>query len=296
MADVVSARDLREFILTDLELLRIPQWAILSEAYWGDFNLQIAAIPVPTFDNNGEPGGDYYPIQNFTNNGASIVVSSPQKPETTLSNGSWGLRFSYLFSGWDVSSFFYQSYNREAKPVRSLNLPIINVNPTYFRTNQYGLTFSKSLNDYVFKGEYVYTKGNQAITGDLFDSDGLVDQDKAAYALSFEPSWITGGQLMFQFARTVLVNKPINVLEDEIQDIVGFLVSKAFFDDQLELQLISLFGTTRGDQLIRPKLDWSFITNWRWRIGVDLFSGPEESQFGLFDNADRAYTEIQYVF
>ena len=58
IADVVSARDMREFILPepDLQALRIPQWAARAEYFMKDMKAELLWIPVPSFDLIGKPG------------------------------------------------------------------------------------------------------------------------------------------------------------------------------------------------------------------------------------------------
>ena len=47
-ADVVSARDQREFILPDFDQMRTPQWAGRAEYFSDDFHAEILWIPVAT--------------------------------------------------------------------------------------------------------------------------------------------------------------------------------------------------------------------------------------------------------
>ena len=63
VADVVSARDLREFILPEpeLEMLRIPQWAARAEYFMNDVKAELLWIPLPSFNNIGKPGADFFP-------------------------------------------------------------------------------------------------------------------------------------------------------------------------------------------------------------------------------------------
>ena len=61
-ADVVSALDLREFVLPDFELMRIPQWAVRSEYFKDEFHAEFVWIPVATTDEIGEFGGEYFPF------------------------------------------------------------------------------------------------------------------------------------------------------------------------------------------------------------------------------------------
>ncbi len=60
-ADVVSAKDMREFILPAFDILRIPQWAMRAEYSKNDIHAEVLWIPVPTLDEIGKPGADFYP-------------------------------------------------------------------------------------------------------------------------------------------------------------------------------------------------------------------------------------------
>src|SRR5690606_21523921 len=40
-ADVVSAKDMREFVLPDFDILRIPQWAVRTEYSKNDFHADL---------------------------------------------------------------------------------------------------------------------------------------------------------------------------------------------------------------------------------------------------------------
>ena len=60
-ADVVSARDMREFLLPGFDIIRIPQWAARAEYFAGDTHVEFIWIPVPLFDRIGKPGADFYP-------------------------------------------------------------------------------------------------------------------------------------------------------------------------------------------------------------------------------------------
>ena len=62
-ADVVSARDLREFILPEFDQMRTPQWAARAEYFGDDIHGELLWIPVASYDNIGKPGADFYPYQ-----------------------------------------------------------------------------------------------------------------------------------------------------------------------------------------------------------------------------------------
>ena len=61
-ADVVSARDLRDFILPDFETIRIPQWAARAEYFGEESHFEVIWLPYPSVDEIGKPGAEFYPL------------------------------------------------------------------------------------------------------------------------------------------------------------------------------------------------------------------------------------------
>jgi hypothetical protein len=58
--DVVSAKDVRQFVLPEFDILRIPQWAARAEYFKDDFHAEFLWIPVASYDNIGKPGAEFY--------------------------------------------------------------------------------------------------------------------------------------------------------------------------------------------------------------------------------------------
>ena len=83
-ADVVSAKDLREFILPDFDTLRIPQWAARAEYFKGDFHAEAIWIPVPSYDNIGKPGAEFFPAVPPPPPGFATLFDNEQFPRRTV--------------------------------------------------------------------------------------------------------------------------------------------------------------------------------------------------------------------
>ena len=58
-ADVVSARDMHEFILPEFDTMRIPQWAARAEYFKDDFHAEFLWVPVASYDRIGKPGAEF---------------------------------------------------------------------------------------------------------------------------------------------------------------------------------------------------------------------------------------------
>ena len=111
-ADVVSARDLRDFLLPSFDVIRIPQWAARAEYSTGDSHVELVWVPIQTFDNIGKPGSDFYPVPlpSPTPENVAAVFQNPDRPSSSLSNSAYGFRANTLAGGWDIAGFYYRSY------------------------------------------------------------------------------------------------------------------------------------------------------------------------------------------
>lgn len=154
-ADVVSARDLREFVLPEFDQMRIPQWAARAEYFGDDLHAEVLWIPIASYDNIGKPGADYYPMPQ----GQNVRYLSEQRPRRDASNMNYGIRISKLLKGWDISGFYYRSSDVSPTFYRQFDGLTATYQARHDRIHQYGATLSKDFGDVVFKTESVYTHG-----------------------------------------------------------------------------------------------------------------------------------------
>lgn len=299
-ADVVSAKDLRESILPDFSILRIPQWAARAEYFKEDFHVEAIWIPVPSYDLIGTPyqvgqpgsGSDFYPYP-FSPAGSPIVMGE-SKPSNNLSNTNYGLRLSQLTHGWDYSGFVYSSMDSQPTFYRDASNPQV-FYPRHDRIWQAGGTVAKDLGSFVFKAETVYTNGRHYNVTDLTIPNGLVEQDTVDWVLGFDFYPADSTRVNTQLFQRVYLNHADNTLFDKYENGFSLLVNHKFRDN-LEAEALLIRSLNRSDWLLRPKLTWRFEQNWKWSLGVDVFSGPPTGLFGQYNKEDRVYTQVRYDF
>ena len=85
-ADVVSAKDTRQFVNQDFDLIRIPQWAAQAEYFKGDYHAEVIWIPYMTYNDIGVPGDDFYPLGNKRPDNINLVIKNPDEPSNDLDN------------------------------------------------------------------------------------------------------------------------------------------------------------------------------------------------------------------
>ena len=288
VADVVSAKDLRQFILPDFELIRTPQWAARAEYYLGDLHAEAVWIPSMTYNDIGKPGAEFYPVRVP----AGITLAEESKPDG-ISDSGYGLRLAYLRSGWDVSGFYYSANDINAAFER---LTPTLYQPIHKRIHQAGLTLSSDLGPVVFKGEAVYTRDRLFSTADLADADGLVKQNTLDWVLSLEWSFPEDTRVNAQFFQRYFFNHDANIGTDRAENGVSLLVSTKALHPRLEPRLLLISSLNREDWSAQFKLSWRATGNWRLAAGVDVFEGSPGGLFGHYDATDRIYTEVRYSF
>lgn len=287
-ADVVSARDLREFYLPEFSALRIPQWAARAEYFKGDVHAEFLWIPVPSFDQIGKPGAEFYPFQT----GPGIRILAEDKPGESLSNGNWGLRLSTLQNGWDLSAFYYRSLD-VSPTFHFLGGGVFE--PRHDRIRQVGGTLSKDFGEFVAKGEVVHTHGRSFNTVSDLGFPGMRASDTLDYVfgvdLPLEDSWRINVQafarLFFDHDASMGVKR---------QEPGASLLLNHRLNDTLEAEALLVSSLVRKDYMLRPKVVWKFAPDWRGQVGLDVFEGKAQGLFGRYDQRDRAYLEVRRDF
>ena len=286
LADVVSARDTREFFLEEFETMRIPQWAVRAERYLGDAYVELLWIPYMSYDFIGEPGADFYPFP--LEAGTPVREVTPSRSD--FRNQGLGARFAYFVNGWDLSGFYFQSSS---------------VAPTLYRTEtgfelrndqieQVGGTFSKDFFSWVLKGEAVYTAGRNFLSVDPGAAFGLEESDALDYVVGVtipRGNWRFDAQV---YGRHVFDHRPTMGFD---RNEVGItLLANYSFGDAGDVELLYLSGLNREDWSLQPSVSWNLAPSWRLRAGADLFGGEPLGLLGQFDDADRVFIELRRWF
>ena len=294
-ADVVSAKDLRQLVLPDFDMIRLPQWAARAEYFSGDFHLEGVWIPYMTYDDIGKPGAEFYPFNPPAIPGFQTIIAKDKKP-TGLDEAAYGARISWIKNGWDVSGFYYTANDPAAAFSRQTSLTTITYQPIHQRIHRLGATLGKDLGPMVLKGEAVYTRDKLLNTLDPADTDGLVKQNTFDYIVGLEWSFPQETRFNVQFFQRWFPNHNAGIVPDKTESGVSLLFSTQALHPKLEPEILLVRSLNRNDWSAQFKLTWKLDGNWRLATGVDIFEGPANGLFGAFDDKDRVYTEVRYSF
>lgn len=285
LADVVSARDLREFYLQDFEAMRIPQWAWNTQFFAGDHTLELVYVPTPSVDKIGEPGADFYPF--------ALPPGTPvrdDRPPRDLSTYNWGVRGSTLLSGWSLSAYYYDSISVAPTLVLEDDGLVLQ----YDAIEQFGGTFSKDFGGFVFKGEAVFTPDRRFQSADLTDPAAILTSDALDWVVGTTiplGDWRWDLQL---YGRSTSDHDPRMGFDDD--EFGATVLVNYALGSRMELELMALAGLNREDYLLRPKFVWRFRRDWRLQLGADVFGGEAIGLFGPYEDRDRVYLEVKRWF
>ena len=294
---VVSARDMRQFVAQDFELLRIPQWAVRAEHFGETVHLDAIWIPYMTYDEIGRPGDDFYRLPVPPAPGHNVAILGEQTPANTLSNSAFGLRLSRMINGWDLSGFYYRSMDAAPAFTRTVVGNTLVFQPEHFRIQQLGATLSKDVGrSLILKAEAVYTLDKRFSVTDLNDPDGLVKQDMLDYVIGLEHTFDSGARINVQLFQRWFPDHVDSMVPDEVESGYSLYATTEWLNGKLRPELTWIQGFNQGDWMARPKLTWHFAPNWRAALGADLFNGRPTTLLGQFDDADRVYAELRYSY
>jgi len=296
-ADVVSAKDQREFVLQEFDILRIPQWAARAEYFKDDLHAELVWIPYMTYNDVGKPGAEFFEVvlpESFPENGLRYVQDQPQG----LDDGAYGARLTYLVNGWDLAAFYYNS--RDALPAfaRAISFdpqPLLTLTEVHERIDQTGATLAKDFGGFVLKAETIYTSGRPFSVTDFADVDGLVEQDLLDYVVGLEWAFANEGRFNLQFFQRWFPDHDDAMIRDDLESGASVLLTRRF-GTHWEPEILWITSVDRNDSLLRAKISWLSGGSWTLGVGFDVFSGDPGGLFGTYDTRDRVYSEFRYSF
>lgn len=303
-ADIVNPKDLREFILPDLDQARIPVLAANAEFYISDTYIQFIFIPFPEFNEFGEPGAEFDFSKPLYIQDADIIFHDPEEPANSLDNSEIGARINKLIQGWDLSVFYlYDYYNFPVNYRTAIVNPSGSVHPVTFiycseyeRIHRLGATFSKDYADIVFKGEFIYSSDMFYTSSSLNDADGIVESPSFELLLGFDYTFFNTIDSNFQLLQEIVLDHESDLIRDKYSTSFSVWLKTGFLDNRIEPELFFITSFNDTDGMVRPKISYNYNDSLKLIFGVDIFYGDSNENFGMFDENDRVYLEILYNF
>ena len=298
VADVVSAKDLRGFILPEFDQIRIPQWAARAEWFGADSHLELIWLPAPAVNRIGKPGAEFYSYPPMYP-GYGYDIQGEDGPARNASNMGYGLRFSTLAAGWDMAGFVYRAPDTQPSFYRSVapgTPDTVVYSPRFDNVvTRVGSTLTKDFDGIVAKAEIVYTQGRNFSLTELDASNGVVGLNTIDWVVGMDATPAAGWRVNAQFFQRAFLDYDARIGQDRHENGVSLLVAPTI-SPTVDAEFLGIAGLNRSDWLMRAMMIWKAGARSRVRGGVDVFGGDPYGLFGQYGNRDRVWAEYRYSF
>jgi hypothetical protein len=299
ITDVVSPKDLREFLLPEFDEIRMGVTAAKLNYYRGNNTFELVWVPVFTPTNMPEEGSIWRPAMPFPV--APVFDLSTKEVKPKLENSELFFRYSAMTPGIDfefVGGYFFDDdpinhITRQIDP-ETMQLTGLIARPEHHRLAMGGGSFSTQLGPFLLRGEAAYYNGKYFQTSSTMASDGTIEKDYLHYMAGLDYN-LKGVILTAQFIQEYILDYEDGIMNEEFENTMTFLAKKDFFRERLWIELFSYLGLNRGDALIRPKATYSFADGFDIQFGANIFLG-NEGRFGQFNQNDMIFTKLRYSF
>ncbi len=299
ITDVVSPKDLREFLLPDFEEIRIGITSIKLNYNFSSgsaFELVLAPEFEPT--RYADKGSIWFPAMPLQ----GVKINMSEKEVTpAIKNSEAFLKFSklsdfidyeimagYMFD--DDQSFHFQRY---MNPVTHAPDSVV-VTPRHHRLGLFGGSLGTEIHGVVLRSEAAYYMGKKFMSASPMVPDGLIEKDYIHYLVGID--WITWGMnFSTQFIQEAILDHDPNIAKDKTVNTMTFLANDNYFNDKLTVEFFAYWGITNEDALIRPRVIYELYGGLNLTVGTNIFVGSK-GLFGQFDKNDMAYFKLKYDF
>lgn len=299
ITDVISPKDLSEFLLRDFEEIRTGVTSVKLNYHSGNHTIEGVWVPAFTPTLMPETGSIWAPKLSFPIN-PTWDYSTANK-NLTVANSEAFLRYSLMSSAFDLElvggTFLYDDpamhLTKQIDPV-TRQLTSLTVRPDYHRTNMAGGSFSVPVGDLVIRGEGAFYDGRYFQTVSPTAADATIEKNFVHYMAGLDYT-LGGVKLSTQFIQERVLDYEVSMNNDEVETTMTFLAKKDFFRERLWLELFAYVGLNNEDALIRPKVSYSVADGVDLQLGANLFTG-NTGRFGQYDDNDMLFMKLKYSF
>ena len=299
ITDIVSPKDLSEFLLRDFDEIRMGITSLKVNYYLGDNTFEL--VWAPYFAPTRMPGENsiWFPRLDFPI--TPVFDYSQKEIGAKLGNSELFAKFSAMTSAidfeimggymWDDDPTMHISKTIDPQTHQLTGLTVI---PRHHRLGLAGGSFSTTLGGFVVRGEGAYDSGRYVNSEDPTLADGTVKKSYLHYLLGVDYT-LWDIRLSSQFIQQAILNYDDPIKNDQYENTMTVLASKDFLRETLRLELFSYIGLNNSDALIRPKITYDLADGFEVLLGANIFVGSD-GRFGQYDDNDMVYAKIKYSF
>ncbi|MDH5717752.1 MAG: hypothetical protein OEZ22_08950 [Spirochaetia bacterium] len=299
ITDIVSPKDMREFLLPDFEEIRIGVTGVKSDLYWEDHTLQFIWLPVFSGTRPPEINSIWRPEASFPV--MPVFHEDNEKVENSLKNSEAFAKYSLMTSQidfelmggytWDDDPVMhvYKTINPVTKQITALD-----VYPEYHRLAAAGGSFTFTLGPFVLRGEGAYYSGKYFNSTASELKDSVIEKNYVNYMTGVDFT-IWDIKNSTQFIQKIILDHTSDLNDDKFQNLATYLISRDFLNETLNIQFFVYYDIDNKSSLMRPKITYKYADGFDILLAANIFTGSQ-GKFGQYNDNDMVYSKISYHF
>lgn len=321
ITDIISPKDLSEFLLRDFEEIRMGITALKADYYIGNSGLELVWVPAFTATQLAEETSLWGRSPEFESPipGVSPTLTydySQKAVSASLENSEAFFKFSGVSSFIDYE--LMGGYIFDDDPSMHVHVdmsvdnngvpqPSLTLTPQHHRLSLMGGSTSMDIMGYVIRSELAYYSGKKFQANETFQlgamsmtfPSGLEEKDYLHYLVGLDFS-IGSTKLSTQFIQEYVLDYDEAIVQEEASNMATFLINRMFLNDLLTVQLFSYYDITNEDALVRPTVSYDLADGFEVLAGANIFlpgiNNDYLAYFGYYDDNDMLYLKLKYSF
>lgn len=298
ITDVVSPKDLSEYLLPDFEEIRIGVQALRVDYYIGNHTLELVWVPDFTPTQTPDEDSIWYVQKEFSVT-PTFDYSKNEVP-SNFGNSEMFVKFSAMTSSIDFEIMAGSMWDDDPTMHLTQSIdtttgkPVLTVTPQHHRLDLAGGSFSTAVGGMVLRGEGAYYQGKYFNSEKPGLKDKVVEKDYAHFMLGLDFT-LWDIKMSLQLIEKQIQDYEDQIVSDERDDTVTFLMRCDFLRETLKLELFSYIGMNDNGSLIRPKMTYDLMDGFQIVAGLNIFNG-NTGTYGQYDDNDMIYSKLKYSF
>jgi len=285
----------------------------LIRSYYNRQPFRFEAIWVPAYSPS------YIPTDLIASS-SGITLGEPDYPDMKLKNSAFALRLNMEWPSIDGSISYFNGHN--PMPGITADFPKIfmtnmdlNIFPKAYRMHVIGADFSTVVaGSWGLRGEVAYRRAHQdyeenvhipnpdlqyvvGLDKELVKNFSLIVQYIGRYVFDFEELEIPTNPMDFPRFKIALKNRFINFQQYELSHSLSCRAAWELMNELMSIEVFGMVNFTSNETLFRPKLTYDIADALTVALGAELYSGPDDTLFGLVDSTLSAvFVELKASF
>lgn len=299
ITDMISPKDMSEFLLPDFEEIRMGVTAVKANYYLGNQTFEWVWLPVFTPTLMPDESSRWRPEMPFP-----VIPQfdySRQEIAGSLENSEGFVKYSALTSAIDFE--IMAGYAWDDDPTMHITKTIdpqtkqlngLTVTPQHHRLTITGGSFSSTLGPIVLRSEGAFYAGKYFNNADPAAEQSVTKKNYLHYLVGIDYT-IFDINMSGQFVQQAILDYDEMIDQDEYENTLTFLMRKEYLRETLTLELFSYVGLNNNDALVRPRIYYDLYDGFELLAGANLFFG-DDGRFGQYDDNDMLYVKLKYSF